>query len=70
MSTADLLIEIGTEELPPSSLKSLGESFLAASLAKLAEAGIAHVDGHWIRQFPPSGAYYHGRGKPSGRRHN
>jgi glycyl-tRNA synthetase beta chain len=38
----DLLIEIGTEELPPKALKSLMESFASQVVAGLEHAGIAH----------------------------
>lgn len=40
MSTRDLLIEIGTEELPPKALKRLSDEFLTGVLAGLKEAGV------------------------------
>lgn len=40
MSTRDLLIEIGTEELPPKALKQLSDEFLNGVLAGLKEAGV------------------------------
>lgn len=38
----DLLVEIGTEELPPKALKSLIEAFCAGIVAGLAKAGLEH----------------------------
>ncbi|MBT6273137.1 MAG: glycine--tRNA ligase subunit beta [Chromatiales bacterium] len=38
----DLLVEIGTEELPPKALRRLSEAFEQGILAGLAKAGIAH----------------------------
>lgn len=43
MSTRDLLIEIGTEELPPKSLLALSEAFVAAMASQLQKAGLAHA---------------------------
>jgi glycyl-tRNA synthetase beta chain len=40
VQAADLLIELGCEELPPKSLALLGESFLAGFSAQLEKAGI------------------------------
>ncbi|MBI3188010.1 MAG: glycine--tRNA ligase subunit beta, partial [Gammaproteobacteria bacterium] len=40
MSTRDLLIEIGTEELPPKALKRLSDEFLTGVMAGLKEAGV------------------------------
>ncbi len=40
--TKDLLIELGTEELPPKALKTLSDAFTASLVAQLAAAGIAH----------------------------
>ncbi|MDX5333638.1 MAG: glycine--tRNA ligase subunit beta [Gammaproteobacteria bacterium] len=40
LTRADLLIEIGTEELPPKALKSLSEAFGAGLMDGLAQAGI------------------------------
>ena len=42
MSNADLLIELGTEELPPKALLSLSRHFEAEILKRLREAGMAH----------------------------
>ena len=38
----DLLVEIGTEELPPKALRTLSESFAAELAAELDAAGLAH----------------------------
>ncbi|MDX1252690.1 MAG: glycine--tRNA ligase subunit beta [Gammaproteobacteria bacterium] len=38
----DLLVEIGTEELPPKALKTLIEAFCAGIVAGLAKAGLEH----------------------------
>ena len=38
MSTETLLIEIGTEELPPTALKTLSESFSGSIIEQLTEA--------------------------------
>jgi glycyl-tRNA synthetase beta chain len=45
MSTAsrDFLVEIGTEELPPKALGTLGDAFLAGIGAGLEKAGLAHA---------------------------
>ena len=40
MSRQDLLIEIGTEELPPKALKQLSDEFLSGVVAGLKEAGV------------------------------
>ncbi|MEZ5497954.1 MAG: glycine--tRNA ligase subunit beta [Steroidobacteraceae bacterium] len=42
MSAQDLLIEIGTEELPPKTLRDLSQAFLSGVTAELAAAGLAH----------------------------
>ena len=42
MSRRDLLIEIGTEELPPLALKDLADAFLAGIVQRLAETKISH----------------------------
>lgn len=39
---ADLLIELGTEELPPKALRALSEAFAGETLRQLDEAGFAH----------------------------
>ena len=43
-TTNDLLIEIGTEELPPKALKKLSQAFTASLLEQLAAASIEHGD--------------------------
>lgn len=48
MSTETLLFELGTEELPPGSLRSLGEALLTEVCARLAEARIAHGTHRWF----------------------
>jgi len=48
MSTDTLLIEIGTEELPPTSLRSLGEALHREVLARLDEQRIAHGASRWF----------------------
>ena len=40
MNTRDLLIELGTEELPPKALNKLSDAFLAGVETGLTEAGI------------------------------
>ena len=40
----DLLVEIGTEELPPKALRTLSEAFAAELAAELDGAGLAHGD--------------------------
>ena len=42
MQRADLLIELGTEELPPKALKALSEAFAGETLKQLDDAGLAH----------------------------
>ncbi|MFP4077208.1 MAG: glycine--tRNA ligase subunit beta, partial [Halochromatium sp.] len=39
---ADLLVEIGTEELPPAALAGLSEAFREALLTQLDEARLGH----------------------------
>jgi glycyl-tRNA synthetase beta chain len=41
-STRDFLVELGTEELPPKSLKALRDAFRDGIVAGLAKAGLAH----------------------------
>ena len=47
MSRASLLVELGTEELPPRALQKLGEAFAAGIASGLARSGLqigrAHV---------------------------
>ena len=42
----DLLVEIGTEELPPKALKKLSDAFTAGIVTGLAEAGLVAADVH------------------------
>lgn len=42
MAEQDLLIEIGTEELPPKALRSLSDAFTAGMAAQFDKAGLAH----------------------------
>ena len=42
MSAHDFLVELGTEELPPKALKSLGEAFLAGVEKGLKAAGLSY----------------------------
>jgi glycyl-tRNA synthetase beta chain len=42
MSTRDFLVELGTEELPPKALKTLGEAFLAGIEKGLKAAGLSY----------------------------
>lgn len=44
MSHKDFLVELGTEELPPKSLKALSESFRDGIVSGLASAGLPHGD--------------------------
>ena len=44
MNAQSLLIELGTEELPPKSLKALSESFRDGIVNGLASAGLPHGD--------------------------
>ena len=48
MAEKDLLVEIGTEELPPKALKSLGQAFLAGMESGLAAAGLAFASSEWF----------------------
>ena len=47
MNDATLLVEIGTEELPPRSLRTLATSFAAALTERLDEQRIAHGEVRW-----------------------
>ena len=42
MQRADLLIELGTEELPPKALKALSEAFANEVVKQIDDAGLAH----------------------------
>ena len=48
MNTDTLLVELGTEELPPKSLKTLGLAFRDGILGGLKERGLAHGDTEWF----------------------
>lgn len=48
MSDKTFLVEIGTEELPPKSLRNLAESFAANFTAELDNAGLAHGKVEWF----------------------
>lgn len=48
MSDKTFLVEIGTEELPPKSLRNLAESFAANFTAELNNAGLAHGKVEWF----------------------
>lgn len=48
MTARDLLIEIGTEELPPKALLTLSNAFTASITNGLAKAGLSHAD---VRAF-------------------
>ena len=46
MSSADFLVEIGTEELPPKALRSLMEAFASGLEAAVDESRLGHGDLH------------------------
>ena len=46
MSAQDFLVELGTEELPPKALKSLGDAFLAGIEKGLKAAGLSYAKAH------------------------
>ncbi len=48
MRTENLLVEIGTEELPPKALKALGQSFADNLQAALDSAELAYSGVHWF----------------------
>ncbi|WP_439106627.1 glycine--tRNA ligase subunit beta [Congregibacter sp.] len=48
MSQQSLLLEIGCEELPSSSLEQLGVALHEQLIAKLAEKGLSHGETHWF----------------------
>jgi len=48
MATENLLIEIGTEELPPKSLRTLAEAFAANFQTELEKAGLEFADVNWM----------------------
>ncbi|HLD68623.1 MAG TPA: hypothetical protein VJA19_21600, partial [Pseudomonas sp.] len=43
MSAQDFLVELGTEELPPKALKTLGDAFLGGIEKGLKAAGLAYA---------------------------
>ncbi|MGP9802647.1 glycine--tRNA ligase subunit beta [Rheinheimera sp. NSM] len=47
MSVQDFFVEIGTEELPPKSLKNLATAFADNLSAELAKLELSHADVHW-----------------------
>ena len=47
MTTQTLLIELGTEELPPKSLKTLAMTFHQQIKAQLDAAKLSYADIHW-----------------------
>jgi glycyl-tRNA synthetase beta chain len=47
MSTQDFLVELGTEELPPKALASLGEAFLAGIQKGLQAAGLGYASSRY-----------------------
>ncbi len=48
MITDTLLVELGTEELPPKSLKKLGQSFASTLQKAIDEAGLSYTDVKWF----------------------
>lgn len=48
MTTENLLIELGTEELPPKSLRKLAEAFAENFTAELASANLAYENIKWL----------------------
>lgn len=48
MSTDSLLVELGTEELPPTALKSLGLAFRDGIVTGLAQRALEHGDVQWF----------------------
>ncbi|MEP0201092.1 MAG: glycine--tRNA ligase subunit beta [Halioglobus sp.] len=48
MNTETLLVELGTEELPPKSLKLLGLAFREGIVGGLKARGLAHGDNEWF----------------------
>ena len=46
MTSADLLVEIGTEELPPKALRGLMDAFAANLHTRLDDARLEHGDVH------------------------
>ena len=48
MSAQHLLFELGTEELPPGSLRALGEALRSELCARLTEQRITHGDARWF----------------------
>ena len=48
MTTNNLLIELGTEELPPKSLKSLATSFYEAIVSELTATELTFANAKWF----------------------
>ena len=48
MSTENLLVELGTEELPPKALKSLGLAFRDGIVQGLHQQGLSHGEARWF----------------------
>lgn len=48
MSTESLLVELGTEELPPKALKALGLAFREGIVAGLEQRGLGHGEVQWF----------------------
>ena len=58
MRKKDLLIEIGTEELPPKALKRLGQSFANEIHAGLDANVLGHKEYHWYATPRRLGCHY------------
>lgn len=58
MSNNDLIIEIGTEELPPKSLKKLATSFQENLIAGFKQAGLSHNESKWFATPKRLAAYF------------
>ncbi|MEQ1556662.1 MAG: glycine--tRNA ligase subunit beta, partial [Gallionella sp.] len=53
MTSKNLLVELLVEELPPKSLKKLGESFAAGLTVSLQEQGLAAADAEFVWYATP-----------------
>ena len=51
MSTETLLVELGTEELPPKSLKQLALSFRDSIVQSLEQRELSHGEVQWLCKF-------------------
>ena len=60
MSQLDLLVELGTEELPPKALTTLRDAFAGSVIEGLAAAGVPHGE---VKTYaaPPSTGVHHQR---------